>query len=143
MIKEIVESIEYRLALRRYLRGYADTLKSHESVKDFSREEGEPNIERAMAKEQNIQRQEIGLLMTRYLVYRARRHYIPLPEDEESWFRARYYGGEKFLSPEAARKLHQEIKAEEKVNWDYWQSRVTFALALVGSIFGILAFFRK
>jgi hypothetical protein len=137
------EELKYRLALRKYLRGYAETLKSHESVKDFGREEGEPDIERAMAKEQNIQRQEIGLLMTRRLVYRARSHYIPIPEDEKSWFRAKYYAGEKFLSPEAARKLHLEVRAEEKASWDYWQSRVTFALALIGSIFGVLAYFKK
>jgi hypothetical protein len=143
MIQGIWEALKYRLALRRYLRGYTDTLKSHESMKDPGRAEGEPDIERAMAKEQNIQRQEIGLLMTRHLVYKARLYYIPIPDDEESWFRAKYYAGEKFLSPEAARKLHLEIRAEEKANWDYWQNRVTFALALIGSIFGVLAYFRK
>ena len=131
------------MALRKYLRGYAETLKSHESVTDFSRAEGEPNIERAMDKEQNIQRQEIGLLMTQHLLYRARVHYIPIPEDDESWYSARYHGGRKFLSPEAAHKLHLEIRAEEKASWDYVQSRVTFALALIGSVFGVLAFFKK
>jgi hypothetical protein len=137
------EELRCRRALRKYLRGYADTLKSHESIADFSRAEGEPDIERAMSKEQNMQRQEIGLLMTRHLVYKARLRYIPIPEDEESWYNARYYGGEKFLSPEAARKLYLEVSTEEKANWDYWQSRVTFALALIGSIFGVLAFFKK
>jgi hypothetical protein len=143
MIERLTQTIKYRLALRRRLRGYANTLKSHESVKDFSRAEGEPNFERAMAKERNIQQEEVGLLMTRHLVYMARLHYIPIPEDDESWYRAKYQGGEKFLSPEAARKLHLEIRSEEKAEWDYWQSRVTFSLALIGSIFGVLAFFRK
>lgn len=136
------EDLKYRLALRKYLRGYADTVKSHESVKDFHRDVGDPDVERAMAKEQNLQRQEIGVLMTKHLVYKARLHYIPIPTDEESWLYARYLG-EKFLTQEAARKLHLEIRAEEKANWDYWQSRVTFTLALVGSIFGVLAFFKK
>jgi hypothetical protein len=143
MIERLRETIKYRLALRRHLRDYAETLKSHESVKDYSREDGEPDIERAMAKEQNIQQQVVGLLMTQHLVYRARLHYIPIPDDEESWYRAKYYGSEKFLSPEAARKLHLEIRAEEKAEWDYWQSRVTFALALFGSVVSVLAFFRK
>jgi hypothetical protein len=136
------EEIKYRLTLRKYLRGFTQTLKSHESVKDCSREDGEPDIQRAMAKEQNIRLQEIGVLMTKRLVYKARLHCIPIPDDAESWFFAKYLG-EKFLSPEAVRKLHLEIRAEEKANWDYWQSRVTFTLALIGSIFGMLAFFRK
>jgi hypothetical protein len=143
MIQGIFEELKYRRALRKYLRGYADTIKSHESVKDFGRAGGEPDIERAMAKEQTIQRQEIGLLMTQYLLYKARLHYIPIPEDEESWLGARYYAGNKFLSPEAARKLYLEIRVEEKAIWDYWQSRVTFARALIGSIFGVLAFFKR
>jgi hypothetical protein len=139
----MLEEFRYRRALRKYLQDYADTLKSHGSVTDFSRAEGEPDIERAMAKEQNIQIQEIGVLMTRHLVYKARLRCIPVPEDEASWYVARYEAGEKFLSPEAARKLYLEIRADEKANWDYWHSRVTFTLALIGSIFGVLAFFKK
>ena len=30
-----------------------------------------------------------------------------------------------------------------KADWDFWANRVTLSLALVGSIFGILAFFKK
>jgi len=40
-------------------------------------------------------------------------------------------------------KIDQEIRAEQKANWDLWQSHVMFGLALIGSIFGMLAFFEK
>jgi hypothetical protein len=35
--------------------------------------------------------------------------------------------------------LRADIRAEQKANWDYWANRVTLALALIGSIFGVLA----
>ena len=34
-------------------------------------------------------------------------------------------------------------RAEQKADWDYWANRITLALALIGSIFGVLAFFKK
>jgi hypothetical protein len=134
--------LRYRWALRKYLMTYAATKISHASVTDFSRVEGEPDIQRAMEKEQTLQQHEIGVLMTEYLVEKAYLYYIPIPQDDESWGYSRFLG-KKFLAPEAARKLHSAIRAEQKVSWDFWQSRVTFALALIGSIFGVLAYLKK
>jgi hypothetical protein len=136
------DELRYRWALRKYLGNYAETSKAHEAVTDFSRDEGEPDVRRAMAKEQSLQRQEIGVLMTNHLVHRARLYYLPIPDDDGSWAYARYLG-KKYLTQEAARKLHLDIRAEQKANWDFWQSRVTFGLALIGSVFGVLAFFKK
>jgi hypothetical protein len=136
------EELRYRWAIRRYLRGYAITRESHAAVKDFSRAEGEPDIKRAMGKEHRIQEQEIGVLRSRHLVRQAYLNDIPVPDDEASWFYSRY-AGERFLSPEAAETLRVKIRASQKQEWDYWTGRVTLALAMIGAIFGVLAYFKK
>jgi hypothetical protein len=51
--------------------------------------------------------------------------------------------GKEYLTPEAAIKIRADIRAEQKANWDYWANRITLGLALIGSIFGVLAFFTK
>jgi hypothetical protein len=50
---------------------------------------------------------------------------------------------EPFLTAEAAQKLRADIRAEQKADWEYWANRVTLALALIGGIFGVMAFFKK
>ena len=54
-----------------------------------------------------------------------------------------YFPDERYLTAAAAQKLRADIRAEQKADWDYWANRVTLALALIGSIFGVLAFFKK
>lgn len=67
---------------------------------------------------------------------------MPVPEDEKSWMQPRG-APERFLTTTAAHKLRADIRAEQKADWDYWAGRVTLALALIGSIFGVLAYFKK
>jgi hypothetical protein len=136
------EELRYRLALRKYLKDYALTRESHASVKDFTHADGEPDIRRAMAKEQRIQEHEIGVLRSKYLVRQAYLNDIQVPDDEASWSYSRYMG-EKFLTPDAAATLRDKIRQVQKQEWDYWASRVTMALAVVGVIFGMLAYFKK
>lgn len=77
-----------------------------------------------------------------YLVRQAYKYHVPLPEDEESWMQPR--GTRKqYLTAAAAQKLRADIRAEQKADWEYWANRVTLALALIGRIFGVLAFFKK
>lgn len=136
------DEIRYRWRLRRYLKNYVLTKRVH-SVPIPEENEGEPDIRRAQEKEQRIQEQEIGVFRSKYLVEQAYLHHVPIPEDDESWVTARYLGGAKFLTPEAAMKLRADIRVEHKANWDYWQNRVTLVLAVVGSVVAVLAYFRK
>jgi hypothetical protein len=39
--------------------------------------------------------------------------------------------------------LRNKIRAVQKEEWDYWTGRVTFARAIIGAIFGVLAYFKK
>jgi hypothetical protein len=136
------EELRYRWAIRRYLKGYAITRESHAAVEDFSRAESEPDIKRAMGKEQRIQEHEIGILKSRHLVRQAYLNDIPVPDDEASWLYSRYTG-ERFLSPEAAAILRDKTRASQKQEWDYWTGRVTLALVIIGAVFGVLAYFKK
>ena len=131
----------YRWRLRKYLKGYTLTKRVH-SLPIPPRQEGEPDIRRAQQKEQIIQQQEIGVFRSKYLEEQAYLYHVPIPEDEGSWLYARHVG-ERFLTPEAATKLRADIRTEQKANWDFWTARITLALAIMGSIFGILAYFRK
>jgi hypothetical protein len=136
------EELRYRWALRKYLKDYALTRESHASVKDFSRAEGEPDMRRAMEKEQTVQEHEIGVLRSKYLVRQAYLNDIQVPDDEASWLYSRYMG-EKFLSPDSAATLRDKIRLVQKQEWDYWAARVTMALAIIGVMLGVLAYFKK
>ena len=49
-----LDEFRYKWGLRKYLKTYAITRVSHDLVEDFTRKEGEPDIRRAMEKEQII-----------------------------------------------------------------------------------------
>jgi hypothetical protein len=80
-----------------------------------------------------------------YLIEQARRYHVPIPNNEGDWYLHPYASTEeeRYLTVAAAQKLRADIRAEQKADWDYWAARVTLALALIGSIFGVLAFFKK
>jgi hypothetical protein len=136
------DELRYRWELRKYLKAYTLTKKVHSATKNYERVEGEADVKRGQQKEQVIQEQEIGIFRSNYLIEQAYLYHVPIPEDEASWLYARYLG-KKFLAPQAAMKLRADINAEKKANWEFWQARVTLALAIIGSVFGVLAFFRK
>jgi hypothetical protein len=136
-----LDEFRYKWGLRKYLKTYAVTRVSHDSVEDFIRKEGEPDIRRAMEKEQTIQEHEIATFKTKFLVRQAYLHDVQLPDDE-GWFNSRYTG-QRVLFPETAADLRNKIRAVQKEEWDYWAGRVTFALAIIGAIFGVLAYFKK
>ena len=77
-----------------------------------------------------------------YLIALAHRYLVPLPQGEEFWDKSDAFG-RGYLSRKGAAQLRADIRAEKKAMWDYWQGRVTLALAIIGSIFGVLAFFKK
>jgi len=87
---------------------------------------------------------DIEMLITQHMLEQARRFIVPVPaqSDDSSWVLSDTYG-HWYLTPSAVQKIRSDIRAEKKANWEFWQTRVTLVLALVGSIFGVLAFFRK
>lgn len=134
--------LKYRWGLRKFLRDYALTRETHASVTDFGRAEGEPDIKRAMEKEQMLQEHEIGVFLTNYLVKQAYLNAVPVPEDEDSWLYSRFLR-QRFLTQEAAGALRDKIRSVQKQEWDYLASRITLVLATIGCIFGVLAYFKR
>ena len=86
--------------------------------------------------------EEIDLDNSDHLIARAHRYLVPLPQGEGFWDRSEAYG-RGYLTRKGAAQVRADIRAEKKAMWDYWQARMTLALALIGSIFGVLAFFKK
>lgn len=96
----------------------------------------------AAGKELNYQTVAVDGFRSKYLLAQAHRNHVPIPSKKEDWEQARF-APEPYLTAAAAQKLRADIRAEQKADWDYWANRVTLALALIGSIFGVLAFFKK
>src|SRR5258708_31265785 len=137
------DEFRYRLALRKYLKEYQSLSRALDEMPDDPEVPGdEPRYKYTMGKELGLQTIEIDAFGSRYLVEPAYRFHVPVPEDEESWIQPRYCKVP-HLTAAAAQKLRADIRAEQKADWDYWASRVTLSLALIGSIFGVLAFFKK
>jgi len=86
---------------------------------------------------------QIRALMTSRLVDRAQWYIVPVPDqkDKEYWdsdTRNNWY-----LTPSGVAKIRSDIRTEQKARWDFWQSRLALSLAIIGSIFGVLAYFKK
>lgn len=136
------DELRYRWALRKYLKDYFTIFRSIEAMPDDPEYSEEPRYKYTAGKELNLQTREIDSFRSRYLVEQAYKYHVPVPFDEECWMQPRG-SKERYLTAEAAQKLRADIRAEQKADWEYWQGRVTLTLALIGSIFGVLAFFKK
>jgi hypothetical protein len=114
MWDQLRDELEYRPVLRKY---FDDCAESRDAVTDHSRADCGRDLEQT--KKQEAQQQEIGVIMTIHLVYKARRYYLPVPTGDGSWLYSEYYS-RKYLTREAARKLYLEIRAEQRARWHYF-----------------------
>lgn len=137
------DELRYRWALRKYLKEHQQIKRSYDGVPDDSEgPDDEPRYKHVAGREVVFQETAIGIFRSKYLIEEAYRYYVPVPSKENDWIEGPY-GADSYLSAEAAQKLRADIRAEQKADWEYWANRVTLALALIGSIFGVLAFFKK
>jgi hypothetical protein len=139
----MIDELRYRWALRKYLKEHRDLYRVYDETPDDPEEWGdEPHVKHAMSREILYVSQATDYFRSKYLLEQAYKYHVPTPQGEESWLQPRGCP-EAYLTPEAAQKLRADIRAEQKGDWEYWASRVTLALALIGSIFGVLAYFKK
>jgi cytochrome P450 len=138
------DELRYRWALRKFLKEHQVMRRHFEDTPDDPEvpAEDEPRYKFTMAKELNFQEVMIDGFRSKYLVEQAYRYHVPITHNEDDWMQPRG-ASEPYLTAEAAQNLRADIRAEQKADWDYWATRVTLALALIGSIFGVLAFFKK
>jgi hypothetical protein len=138
------EELRYRWALKKYLEDYKATTKAFEKMPedDLENATDEPRYKMTMGRELQWQEFAIARFRSKWLVEQAFRYHVPVPKDEDSWEQGARTD-ETVLTAAAAQKLRADIRAEQKADWDFWAQRVTLALALIGSIFGVLAYFKK
>ncbi|MCK1672687.1 hypothetical protein [Bradyrhizobium sp. 150] len=139
----MIEELRFQWALRRHMKDHRVLKQNYESMPPDPEEPGDkPRYKYAVGREMDYQTQAIDNFRSKYLVEQAYRLHVPLPYEEDSWIQPRG-APEAYLTPEAAHKLRAEIRTEQKANWEFWQGRVTLTLGLIGSIFGVLAYFKK
>jgi hypothetical protein len=138
------DELRYRWALRQHLKQHKIINQTFAEMPDDDLENvtDEPRYKMTMGRELQYQEFVIAQFRSKYLVEQAFKFHVPVPQDEDSWEQGARTD-ETYLTPSAAQKLRADIRAEQKADWDYWAARVTLALALTGSIFGILAYFKK
>jgi hypothetical protein len=142
---KMFDELRYRWALRKFLKQHKLVRRSYDQVPDERDAEGMNFPKYTAGKALNFQTTMLDRFRSDYLVEQAHRYHVPIPTKEEDWLLHPYAvdDDERYLTAAAAQKLRADIRAEQKADWDYWANRVTLALALIGSIFGVLAFFRK
>ncbi|MCR6734398.1 MAG: hypothetical protein NVV83_10095 [Afipia sp.] len=139
------DELRYRWALRKYLKHYKSARDLYKQVPDEIDAEGMNFPKYQAGKAVNFRTTMMDQFRSEYLIEQARRYHVPIPDKEEDWYLHPYAteDEERYLTAAAAQKLRADIRAEQKADWEYWAARVTLALALVGSIFGVLAYFKK
>lgn len=138
----MLEEIRYRWELRKYLKAQRALYRAYDDWPPEEDENADVSPRRGARFELLYQTQATDYFRSKHLIEKAYRYHMPIPKDEESWIQPRG-APEPFLTTEAAQKLRADIRAEQKAEWDYWANRLTLALALIGSIFGVLAYFKK
>jgi hypothetical protein len=139
------DELRYRWALHKYLKGYKAANERYKQAPSEPDENGVNFGKYQAGKAVNFQAHMMDKFRSDYLIEQASMYHVPVPTAEEDWYLHLYatQDDERYLTAAAAQKLRADIRAEQKADWDYWANRVTLALALIGSIFGVLAFFKK
>ncbi|MBR1286060.1 hypothetical protein JQ597_28815 [Bradyrhizobium sp. AUGA SZCCT0177] len=140
------DQLRYRWALRKFLKKHDAARRSYERWYDQALDDPVVSSDKnhITGTELNSQTAMIDAFRSKYLLEQAHRYHVPIPDKEEDWIKPRSASEPLLiLTAAAAQKLRADIRAEQKADWDYWANRVTLALALIGSIFGVLAFFKK
>lgn len=136
------DDLKFRWALRKHLKEHKLVRRSYDQIPDEPGPDGTNFPKYVAGKELNYQWVQLDEFRSKYLLEQAFKYHVPIPTKEEDWEQPRF-AGERYLTAAAAQKLRADSRAEQKADWDYWANRVTLALALIGSIFGVLAFFKK
>ncbi|RXH14858.1 hypothetical protein [Bradyrhizobium guangzhouense] len=142
------DEIRYRWALARLQRDRQQTANSYKKkFEDLLKAKGGREAREDLRRDEQFELEEwdeeIDQLTTGHLREQARRLIVPLPsfEDEKAWFESKMFGF-KMLTPEGVKMVRADLRAEQKARWEFWQTRVTLGLALLGSVFGVLAYFK-
>lgn len=136
------DEIRYRWALRKYLNERQLMKRSYKDIAEKERSDDEPDYKFALGRDLGYLEAKIDEFRSRYLVEQAYLYHVPIPKEEDDWTESRH-SIEPFLTDEAAQKLRAAIRSEQKANWDYLAGRITLAIAAVGCVFGVLAYFKK
>lgn len=142
---QMFDELRYRWALRRFLKEHNLARRSYDQVTDEPDADGTNFPKFHAGKALNMQARMLDKFRSDYLLDQAHRFHVPVTDREEDWdsFPPDYSYEHRYLTAAAAQKLRADIRAEQKADWDYWANRVTLGLALIGSIFGVLAYFKK
>ena len=139
----------YEFKLQRLQRKRAATLKHFKRKwEQLLKDKGDRGARDEMRSREQFEVEEwdedINQLTTQHLRNMALKLIVPLPpyDDGVSWFELKMFGY-RLLTPHGVKTVRADIRAERKARWEFWQTRVTLALALIGSIFGILAYFKR
>jgi hypothetical protein len=140
------EGLQHLFTIRRALRHRES--RKRDFTRDIKRAQKEKNndaVESLRAYqdfELNFADEEIDLDNSDYLVARAHRYLVPLPQEDECWSKSQAFG-RGYLNRKGAAQVRADIRAEQKAMWDWWQARVTLVLSIFGSVIGLLAYFKK
>ncbi|MCK1567484.1 hypothetical protein IVB08_26595 [Bradyrhizobium sp. 173] len=81
--------------------------------------------------------EDINTLTTRYYLSLARRRFVDVPQDEETWNVSETFGS-RFLTPAGVTKIRTALHAERKERWEIFQSHTGLIISLVASLTGVL-----
>ncbi len=139
----LFDELRYRRALRKQLKLHRSMSRALDEMPADPEVPGdEPRYRHTMGRQLGMETVAIDVFRSNYLVEQSYLYHVPLPEDDASWEQPRS-ASERILTAAAAQKVRADIRAEQKADWEFFAARITLALALIGSIFGVLAYFKR
>ncbi|MHA7882763.1 hypothetical protein [Nitratireductor rhodophyticola] len=91
--------------------------------------------------EMELVRDEISVLVTRYLIARADKMFLPHPQygqGKDFWANSRQLGTQ-YLTPKGITEIRNTIRTERADASSYWVTLLSAATGLVGALTGLVA----
>jgi hypothetical protein len=145
----MLSAIRFQWQVRKLNRQRDRVERSYQAKRSALKNSGQPvpNFSSDEWRDQNEINAEIYKLETAYLMRRAAREKVPLPdsEDEDAWNEA--VSGGYFLSPAAYANLRAAIRKERNEKWEFRLKVMSFlattAIGLIGALIGLVSVFKK
>ena len=146
----MIEYIKFKLALRKFNKYIESVRKKYNEDVSVAKKEKKSNddirfIEHNAWHEERMYNEEISIIVTQYLLSKARKHFLPIPPREESemWEQCNQISTQFVLTNAGVTKVRSFLRTESKERKEVILTYIAAFTGLIGAATGLIAVFGK
>ena len=146
----MIEYIKFKLALRKFDKYKEEVRKNYnEEIKQARKEQKIGDdlrmIEHSAWAEDRMYNEEISIIVTQYLLKKARKHFLPIPprEDTEMWEQCNQISTQFVLTNAGITEMRSILRTESKERREAILPYIAALTGLIGAATGLIAVIGK